>query len=73
MARGKYKLKRERKMKQDISIQTLGLSVRVTNLLKRNEIQTLSELKRYSETDLRKLPGIGSVAFEEIRNVVHEN
>ena len=68
MARGKYRRKRERKMQQSITVHMLGLSVRVANLLEKNEIMTLADLNRYSETDLLALPGLGSSAVEEIRS-----
>lgn len=44
----------------DVPVAELGLPVRVSNGLVAEGINNASELLKHSETDIRKLPGMGS-------------
>lgn len=67
MARGKYKRKREKK-KQEMSVEKLGLSTRVLNLLKKNGVLTIADLTMRSKAELLALNGIGASAISEIQS-----
>jgi len=50
----------------NISIDELNLSSRTANALTKNEITTLSQLAKLSESELKGLQGFGNKAFEEV-------
>lgn len=53
-------------------IEELGLSQRTFNALINNEIRTISELVRLSESDLKELKGFGAKALDEVKQKLAE-
>ena len=53
-------------------INDLDLSVRTFNLLNSLSIWTLEKLETFSEEDLRKTKGIGSIVISEIKQILSE-
>lgn len=51
-----------------MKIEDLGLSIRSTNILKRNGITTVEELMLQSQEDLKSLKNMGPTALTEIIN-----
>ena len=52
-------------------VDDLELSVRSSNCLRRENIQTVGELITYSETDLLHIPHFGRRSLREVKEVVH--
>jgi DNA-directed RNA polymerase subunit alpha len=52
------------------NIAELRLSVRSANWLRRNEIVTIGDLVRKSETELLRLPNFGQRALDEIKEAL---
>ena len=57
------------KLKQDIS--NIGLTNRTCNVLRSNQISTVSDLLGFPEKDLIKLPGVGKRASQEAIVALH--
>ena len=60
-----------RRMKDELEIAKLGLSMGALQVLVRSDIKTISKLIRLSREDLRKLDGISKRKMEEIIEKVH--
>ena len=52
-------------------IDTLGLSLRSTNLLKRENIKTLDDLANLSEAELSSISDLGRKSYDEIMESIH--
>lgn len=52
---------------KEVPIKHLGLDIRVHNVLRREGIETLSELAAYSEQDLRLFRGFSKLSVDEIK------
>jgi DNA-directed RNA polymerase subunit alpha len=50
-----------------LSIEEISLSPRTTNALINNDIKTVRDLMRLSDTELRELKGFGSKAYDEVK------
>lgn len=57
----------------DISIDQLGLSTRAENGLRREKIETVAQLCKKTEAEIRKIRNVGSKTIDEILNVLKEN
>jgi DNA-directed RNA polymerase subunit alpha len=55
-----------------ISIEEINLSPRTTNALINNDIKTVKDLLRLSDTELRELKGFGSKAYDEVKERIAE-
>lgn len=55
-----------------IMIEEINLSPRTTNALLNNEIKTMKDLIRLSDTDLRELKGFGAKAYDEVKDKITE-
>lgn len=55
-----------------INIEEVNLSPRTTNALINNDIKTVKDLLRLSDTELRELKGFGSKAYEEVKDKIAE-
>jgi DNA-directed RNA polymerase subunit alpha len=55
-----------------INIEEINLSPRTTNALINNEIKTVKDLLRLSDTELRELKGFGSKAYDEVKDKIAE-
>jgi DNA-directed RNA polymerase alpha subunit len=56
----------------DVLIEELELGVRAYNCLKRAGVQTLSQLQRATEKELRSIPNLGQATLREIQRRVAE-
>ncbi len=55
-----------------ISIEEINLSPRTTNALINNDIKSVKDLLRLSDTELRELKGFGSKAYDEVKERIAE-
>ncbi|HEY6736763.1 MAG TPA: DNA-directed RNA polymerase subunit alpha [Candidatus Saccharimonadia bacterium] len=55
-----------------ISIEEINLSPRTTNALINNDIKTVKDLLKLSDSELRELKGFGSKAYEEVKDKIAE-
>lgn len=55
-----------------ISVEEINLSQRTTNALINNDIKTVKDLLRLSDTELRELKGFGAKAYDEVRDKIAE-
>jgi DNA-directed RNA polymerase subunit alpha len=55
-----------------ISVEEINLSPRTTNALINNEIKTVKDLLKLTDTELRELKGFGSKAYEEVKDKITE-
>lgn len=55
-----------------INIEEINLSPRTTNALINNDIKTVKDLLKLSDTELRELKGFGSKAYEEVKDKIAE-
>lgn len=55
-----------------ISVEEINLSPRTTNALINNDIKTVKDLLRLSDSELRELKGFGSKAYEEVKDKISE-
>ena len=62
-----YRDKEAKKEFNPDSIDLMGLSVRTYNCLTRAGIHTLSQLRKYSETDLKGIRNLSEKCVNEIR------
>ena|SRR5207249_3687680 len=54
----------------DVELVELDLPRKLHNLLRQEGIRTVGELARRSETDLRRLPGLGEASLREVRHAL---
>jgi DNA-directed RNA polymerase subunit alpha len=57
---------------RDIKIDDLDFSVRTYNCLKRQGIETLDELKNYTEDELMNIRNFGSKSYDEVKDKLNE-
>lgn len=55
-----------------INIEEINLSPRTTNALINNDIKSVKDLLKLSDTELRELKGFGSKAYEEVKEKIGE-
>jgi DNA-directed RNA polymerase subunit alpha len=55
-----------------INIEEINLSPRTTNALINNDIKSVKDLLKLSDTELRELKGFGSKAYEEVKEKIVE-
>jgi DNA-directed RNA polymerase subunit alpha len=55
-----------------INIEEINLSPRTTNALINNDIKTVKDLLKLSDSELRELKGFGSKAYEEVKDKIAE-
>lgn len=55
-----------------LGIEEINLSPRTTNALINNDIKTVKDLLRLSDTELRELKGFGSKAYDEVKDKIAE-
>lgn len=55
-----------------INIEEVNLSPRTTNALINNDIKTVKDLLKLSDTELRELKGFGSKAYDEVKDKIAE-
>lgn len=55
-----------------ISVEEINLSPRTTNALINNDIKTVKDLLKLSDSELRELKGFGSKAYEEVKDKIAE-
>lgn len=55
-----------------IMIEEINLSPRTTNALINNDIKTMKDLLRLTDTELRELKGFGAKAYDEVREKIAE-
>lgn len=55
-----------------IMIEEVNLSPRTTNALLNNDIKTMKDLLRLSDTELRDLKGFGAKAYDEVKDKIAE-
>jgi len=55
-----------------INIEEINLSPRTTNALINNDIKTVKDLLKLSDTELRELKGFGSKAYDEVKEKIAE-
>lgn len=55
-----------------INIEEINLSPRTTNALINNDIKSVKDLLKLSDTELRELKGFGSKAYEEVKEKIAE-
>ncbi len=55
-----------------ISIEEINFTPRTTNALINNDIKSLKDLMRLSDTELRELKGFGTKAYEEVKEKIAE-
>ncbi|MDB5178378.1 MAG: DNA-directed polymerase subunit alpha [Patescibacteria group bacterium] len=55
-----------------INIEEINLSPRTTNALINNEIKTVKDLLKLTDTELRELKGFGSKAYDEVKDKIAE-
>jgi DNA-directed RNA polymerase subunit alpha len=55
-----------------INIEEISLSPRTTNALINNEVKTVKDLLKLSDTELRELKGFGTKAYEEVKDKIAE-
>ena len=55
-----------------INIEEINLSPRTTNALINNDIKSVKDLLKLSDTELRELKGFGSKAYEEVKEKITE-
>jgi DNA-directed RNA polymerase subunit alpha len=55
-----------------INIEEINLSPRTTNALINNDIKSVKDLFKLSDTELRELKGFGSKAYEEVKEKIAE-
>jgi DNA-directed RNA polymerase subunit alpha len=55
-----------------INIEEVNLSPRTTNALINNEIKTVKDLLKLTDTELRELKGFGSKAYDEVKEKIAE-
>ncbi len=55
-----------------INIEEVNLSPRTTNALINNDIKTVKDLLKLSDTELRELKGFGSKAYDEVKEKIAE-
>lgn len=55
-----------------IMIEEVNLSPRTTNALMNNDIRTMKDLMRLSDTDLKELKGFGAKAYDEVKEKIVE-
>lgn len=55
-----------------INIEEINLSPRTTNALINNDIKSVRDLLKLSDTELRELKGFGSKAYEEVKEKIGE-
>lgn len=55
-----------------INIEEINLSPRTTNALINNDVKTVKDLLRLSDTELRELKGFGTKAYEEVKDKIAE-
>jgi DNA-directed RNA polymerase subunit alpha len=55
-----------------INIEEINLSPRTTNALINNDIKTVKDLLKLSDTELRELKGFGSKAYDEVKDKIAE-
>ena len=53
-----------------MSIEAIECSVRVYNVLKRENIRTLGQLAEYSESDLKEFRNFGRKCLEEVKGIL---
>jgi DNA-directed RNA polymerase subunit alpha len=66
-ARKRAQYLKELKQKLDLPLSELDLSVRASNCLKGQSIQTIGELVRRAESDLLKLKNFGKTSLKEVK------
>jgi DNA-directed RNA polymerase subunit alpha len=55
-----------------INIEEISLSPRTTNALINNDVKTVKDLLKLSDTELRELKGFGTKAYEEVKDKIVE-
>ena len=55
-----------------INIEEINFSPRTTNALINNDIKSVKDLLKLSDTELRELKGFGSKAYEEVKDKIVE-
>jgi len=55
-----------------INIEEINLSPRTTNALINNEVKTVKDLLRLTDSELRELKGFGSKAYDEVKDKIAE-
>lgn len=55
-----------------ISVEEINLSQRTTNALINNDIRTVKDMLRLSDTELRELKGFGAKAYDEVKDKIAE-
>jgi DNA-directed RNA polymerase subunit alpha len=55
-----------------ISVEEINLSPRTTNALINNDIKTVKDLLKLTDSELRELKGFGSKAYEEVKDKIAE-
>jgi len=55
-----------------INIEEISLSPRTTNALINNDVKTVKDLLKLSDTELRELKGFGTKAYEEVKDKIAE-
>jgi DNA-directed RNA polymerase subunit alpha len=55
-----------------INVEEINLSPRTTNALINNEIKTVKDLLKLTDTELRELKGFGSKAYDEVKDKIAE-
>jgi DNA-directed RNA polymerase subunit alpha len=55
-----------------INIEEINLSPRTSNALINNDIKSVKDLLKLSDTELRELKGFGSKAYEEVKEKIAE-
>jgi DNA-directed RNA polymerase subunit alpha len=55
-----------------INIEEINLSPRTTNALINNDVKTVKDLLKLSDTELRELKGFGSKAYDEVKDKIAE-
>lgn len=71
-AGGNVKKLQERKELFDTRILDMGFGTRTINCLRAEDINTIGDLVKFSENDLRKIPNLGTRSINEIREALKE-
>ncbi len=72
LAKGKYKRKRLLKKLREVPIRDSGLSEFIIKALEKAGINTMADLIKRSESEIKAVHGIGDKAFTEIQNIINK-
>ncbi len=72
LAKGKYKRKRLLKKLCEVPIRESELSEFVIKALEKAGINTMADLIKLSESEIKAVHGIGDKAFIEIQNIINK-